>query len=66
MNVSDLGFLDKGTGKHQSNTVYGTGGLSPTLCAGIGVKYWILILDHRRHVKGTDELNVENKNQTSY
>lgn len=27
MHIMELGFIDKGTGKHQSNTVYGAGGL---------------------------------------
>ena len=27
--VSELGFLENGTGKHQSNTVYGTDGICP-------------------------------------
>lgn len=26
-----LGFLDNGTGKHQSNTVYSTSGISPNV-----------------------------------
>lgn len=32
--VKQLGFIEKGTGKHQSNTVYSSDGLSPTLNAG--------------------------------
>lgn len=28
-NMSELGFIDKGTGKHQSNMVYGTDGVCP-------------------------------------
>ena len=28
-NVNKLGFIEKGTGKHQSNEVYGTNGISP-------------------------------------
>lgn len=31
--VRQLGFIEKGTGKHQSNTVYDKDGLSPTLSA---------------------------------
>lgn len=31
--MKQLGFIEKGTGKHQSNTVYGSDGLSPTLSA---------------------------------
>lgn len=36
--VKCLGFIEKGTGKHQSNCVYSVEGLSPTICAGLGVK----------------------------
>jgi len=31
--VQDLGFIEKGTGKHQSNTIYGIDGVSPCLNA---------------------------------
>lgn len=33
-----LGYLDNGSGKHESNTVYGSDELSPCICAGMGVK----------------------------
>lgn len=38
--VNELGFMDNGTGKHQSNTVYGTDGICPTqrankVCCGV-------------------------------
>lgn len=36
--VKELGFIDKGTGKHQSNTVYDKDGLSPCVCAVFGDK----------------------------
>ena len=36
--IIEVGYLEKGTGKHQSNVVFSEDGLSPTLCAGIGVK----------------------------
>lgn len=36
--VNKLGFIEKGTGEHQSNIVYDTDGLSPCICAGFGVK----------------------------
>lgn len=29
LNVNELGFIEQGTGKHQSNTVYGTDGICP-------------------------------------
>jgi len=43
--IVEVGYIEKGTGKHQSNIVYGGGGVSPTLCAGLGIKCWVLILD---------------------
>ena len=43
--IQEIGHIEKGSGKHQSNVVYGTGGVSPTVCAAIGVKCWILILE---------------------
>ena len=33
-----LGFLEKGTGRHMSNSVYGIFGISPCIMAGLGVK----------------------------
>lgn len=33
LSVRELGFIEKGTGKHQSNTVYGSDELSPTITA---------------------------------
>lgn len=27
--VNELGFIERGTGQHQSNTVYGTDGICP-------------------------------------
>lgn len=33
LNVRELGFIEKGTGKHQSNTVYASDELSPTITA---------------------------------
>lgn len=32
-NCNEIGYIDKGTGKHQSNTVYATNGLSPCITA---------------------------------
>jgi len=43
--IVELGYIEKGTGKHQSNTVYSAGGVSPTVVASIGVKYGIMIVD---------------------
>lgn len=38
MKVKELGYIEKGTGKHQSNIVYSTDGLCPTLPASTGIK----------------------------
>ena len=29
LNVNELGFIENGTGRHQSNVVYGTDGICP-------------------------------------
>lgn len=47
----EVGYIDKGFGKHQSNTVYSGGGASPCLCAALGVKYWILLLEKPKKQK---------------
>jgi len=36
--IVEVGFLDKGTGKHQSNIVYSIEGIAPTVCAAFCVK----------------------------
>lgn len=36
--VLEVGHIEKGTGKHQSNVVYSEEGLAPTICASYGVK----------------------------
>ena len=33
-----LGFIEKGTGKHMSNSVYSKYGIAPTVMASLGVK----------------------------
>lgn len=33
-----IGWLEKGTGKHQSNAVFDKDGLSPYITAGSGIK----------------------------
>lgn len=38
LEIKELGFIEKGTGKHQSNIVYSKYGLCPTIPAGMGVK----------------------------
>lgn len=60
MKIEELGYLEKGTGKHQSNTVYSTGGVSPALTAGLGVKYWILIADQFQNKSKNEEFDESN------
>lgn len=43
--IKEIGYLEKGTGKHQSNIVYGSGGCAPTLCAALGIKTFVMILE---------------------
>lgn len=38
MEVKRLGFIDKGTGPHESNLVYNSNGLAPTVTASYGYK----------------------------
>jgi len=45
MKIEEIGFIDKGTGKHQSNVVYWSGGIAPTITAATGVKTSIMIVD---------------------
>lgn len=33
-----IGYLEKGTGQHQSNSVYKKNGLCPCIMAGLGTK----------------------------
>lgn len=62
MEIHELGFIDKGTGKHQSNTVYSAGGCSPTLCAGLGIKYWTLIVEEvKESRKDMDKIVCERR-----
>lgn len=45
-----VGYMEQGYGKHQSNCVYDTSGLCPTICAGLGVKMqgiFFLLKDER-------------------
>ena len=41
--TNELGYLERGTGKHQSNIVYSVG-VSPCVTAGCGVKFWIYVI----------------------
>ena len=49
-----LGWIEKGTGKHMSNTVYSKKGISPTIMASLGVKQpGILFIDDKNDNKHT-------------
>ena len=37
-NIIEVGFIEKGTGKHQSNIVYSSEGIAPTVCASFCIK----------------------------
>ena len=37
-NVKEIGFIEKGTGQHQSNTIYDINGLCPTICSAEAYK----------------------------
>ena len=43
--IKELGFIDKSGQKAQSNVVYASEGIAPTICAGVGTKYWINIMN---------------------
>lgn len=47
-NIKELGYLDRGTGKHQSNIVYSVGGITLCIAAGCGVKYWIYVIERNK------------------
>ncbi len=36
--IKIVGFIDKGTGAHQSNLVYSTDGIAPCVCAMFSIK----------------------------
>ena len=42
--INEIGFIEKGTGKHQSNTIYGSDGVSPCVNA-VNYKEPIKILE---------------------
>lgn len=49
--INELGHLERGTGKHQSNIVYSVNGLTPCIAAGCEVKYWIYIIERKPNEK---------------
>ena len=48
--VNEIGFIDKGTGKHQSNVIYGTDGICPSECS----------VQYKEPYKILEELNESN------
>ena len=36
--IIEVGFIEKGIGKHQSNIVYSVNGIAPTVCAAFSIK----------------------------
>ncbi len=47
--VIQEGYIDKGTGKHQSNTVYSIDGVSPAIChGGEKIKQYTYIMENLR------------------
>ena len=42
--IKKIGFLDKGTGEHQSNIIYDKDGISPGVLAGFGVKQQVTMI----------------------
>ena len=48
MRIDTLGYIEKGTGKHQSNTVYSSNGLSLTLYAGMYRNPFMYIEDNEK------------------
>ena len=56
--IVELGYIEKGTGKHQSNTVYSGGGLTPTIVAS-GVKYGIMIVVNTHYARNTHTVSTQ-------
>lgn len=53
--IDQLGWLERGNGKTQSNVVYSVGGgVAPCVCAGCGVKYWIYVVQRTNSNEETD------------
>lgn len=58
--IEKLGFIEKGTGEHQSNLVYSPDGLAPCVMAGFGVKMQPTMTVEVRQAtkKGSVELEI--------
>ena len=52
--VLSLSYIEKGTGKHQSNSVFSIEGLSPCIMAGLGTKMpgLFIIVEDKNEYKG--------------
>lgn len=51
-----LGFIEKGTGKHMSNSVYSVNGIAPVVMASLGVKQpgiFIVVKENAKNSKYT-------------
>lgn len=63
MEIFKIGFLSKQDGKkHQSNEVFSIYGLSPTICAGCGIKYWINVLELNKLSKEQEKVFMNDMN----
>lgn len=51
--IIEVGFIDKGTGKHQSNVVYSIQGIAPTVCAMFCIKQppTMILINDNNHAK---------------
>jgi len=47
--IDEIGYIEKGSGKHQSNIVYSVGGICPCIAAGCGVKFWIYVIKRTKN-----------------
>ena len=57
-----LGFIEKGTGKHMSNSVYSKYGIAPTIMASLGVKQpgIFIVVNENKSNKESREQRAEN------
>ena len=60
--IITLGFYDSGTGKHQSNTVYGYKGKVPALCTIGGGTYQIKVLKNWHKKKSSSKVEWVTRN----
>ena len=48
--IEQLGWLERGNGKNQSNIVYSIKVVLPCLTASCGVKFWIYVIERSNTV----------------